>query len=129
MKKRVLLTSLLTIALCFSLMFGATYALFTSESKVNIAVTSGKVNVEASVENLKIYSLDVEQTNVFENGGTAVYENGVLTLDKVTPGDAAKFTVKIDNNSNINIKYRIVLSIEGELASGLDAKAEFNNEE
>ena len=40
-----------------------------------------------------------------------------------------EFTVKIDNNSNINIKYRIVLSIEGELASGLDAKAEFNNEE
>ena len=129
MKRRVLVMSLLTIALCFSLIFGATYALFTSESKVNIAVTSGKVNVVASVENLKIYSLDVEQTNVFENGGTAVYENGVLTLDKVTPGDAAKFTVKIDNNSNINIKYRIVLSIEGELASGLDAKAEFNNVE
>ncbi len=65
MKRRVLVMSLLTIALCFSLIFGATYALFTSESKVNIAVTSGKVNVEASVENLKIYSLDVEQTNVF----------------------------------------------------------------
>ena len=43
MKRRILVMSFLTIALCFSLIFGATYALFTSESKVNISVTSGKV--------------------------------------------------------------------------------------
>ena len=104
MKKRILLVSFLTIALCFSLIFGATYALFTSESKVNIAVTSGKVQMEASIENLKIYSLDVEQTEKFENGGTAVYENGVLTLDKMTPGDKVTFDIKIVNSSNINIK-------------------------
>ena len=58
-EKRVLLTSLLTIALCFSLMFGATYALFTSESKVNIAVTSGKIEAVATVSKIELFSMDV----------------------------------------------------------------------
>ena len=123
MKKRILLVSFLTIALCFSLIFGATYALFTSESKVNIAVTSGKVQMEANIENLKIYSLDVEQTDKFENGGTAVYENGVLTLDKMTPGDKVTFDIKIVNSSNINIKYRLKWNVSGKLSEALVAKA------
>ena len=131
MKRRVLLTALLTIALCFSLMFGATYALFTSESKVNIAVTSGKVNVVATITELKTYSLGVEQADgTFENGGTAKFDDEAnLNLNLLTPGDAVSFVVKMVNNSNINIQYRVVLAIEGELAAALDAKAEFNNEE
>ena len=121
MKKRVLLTSLLTIALCFSLMIGATYALFTSESQVNIAVTSGKVKVEAGIENLKLYTLDVEQADTFENGGTAVYENGVLTLNNVTPGDKVAFDIVIKNLSNINIQYKVKWVVEGKLSEVLEA--------
>ncbi len=125
MKKRVLLTSLLTIALCFSLMFGATYALFTSESKVNIAVTSGKVEVEASVEGLKTYSMGVEQAaGVFENGGTAVYNAGVLKLDKMTPGDKVEFDINIVNSSNITIQYRAKWNITGELQNALKTTAD-----
>ena len=56
MKKRILLTSVCSILLCFCLITGATYALFTSESKVNVAVTTGKVDVEAVAENFKLYS-------------------------------------------------------------------------
>lgn len=131
MKKRVLLTSLLTIALCFSLVMGATFALFTSESKVNIAVTSGKVNVVATITELKTYSLGIEQpTGTFENGGEAKFDDEAnLNLNLLTPGDAVSFVVEMENNSNINIQYRIVLAMEGELAAALDAKAEFNNEE
>ena len=55
-KSKVILSAILVIALCASLVCGATFALFTSESKVNIAVTSGKVAVVATVENLKTYS-------------------------------------------------------------------------
>lgn len=131
MKRRILVMSFLTIALCFSLIFGATYALFTSESKVNIAVTSGKVEVVAEVADLKTFSMGVEQANgAFENGGKAEFDTeSKLNLELLTPGDAATFTVKIENSSNIKIKYRVVLSIEGELASGLVSKAEFNGEE
>ena len=116
MKKRVLLTSLLTIALCFSLMFGATYALFTSESKVNIAVTSGKVEVEASVSKVELFSMDVLQAATFENGGTATIEGAELKLDRMTPGDKAVITINVKNNSNIKTIWRFVY----ECAEGID---------
>ena len=49
MKKKILLTSILSVVMCLSLIVGATLALFGSESKKNIAVTSGKVEVEANI--------------------------------------------------------------------------------
>ena len=49
--KKSIVTSILVIALCFSVIAGATFALFTSESKVNVAVTSGNVEVVATAEN------------------------------------------------------------------------------
>ena len=66
--------------------------------------------------------MEVEQAvGQFENGGTAVIDqDSNLKLDLLTPGDKASFTVKIDNNSNVTIQYRIVFSIEGELAAGSD---------
>ena len=133
MKKRHLLVSLMTIVLCLTLISGATFALFTSESQVNIAVTSGKVEVLATIENdaIKTYSLGKEQpSGTFENGGTAILDtNAKLKLNLLTPGDKAVFTVKIDNFSNVNIQYRVKLSFEGELSSGLVSKALFNNRE
>ena len=55
-KKKILLSAVLTIVLCLSLIAGTTFALFTSESKVNIAITSGKVNVVASLSDPTLYS-------------------------------------------------------------------------
>ena len=108
MKKRHLLVSLMTLVLCLTLISGATFALFTSESKVNIAVTSGKVEIEASVQDIVLYSMGVEQTGTFENGGTALFDGGLLTLSNITPGDKVNFTVKVDNKSNVNTIWRFV---------------------
>ena len=44
-RKNFIVSSILTIAMCVSMIVGSTFALFTSESKVNIAVSSGKVEV------------------------------------------------------------------------------------
>ena len=52
---------LLVIAMCVSLIAGATYALFTSESKVNVAVTSGKVEVISSLGDVVTSSMGTEQ--------------------------------------------------------------------
>ena len=49
MKKRVFLSSIMMIVLCTVMITGATFALFTSESKVNIAVTSGTVEAVATI--------------------------------------------------------------------------------
>ena len=56
--KKILLSSILTILLCASIIVGSTYALFTSESTTNVAITSGKVEVGAHVveDSLKLYS-------------------------------------------------------------------------
>lgn len=129
MKKKTLLTSLLTIVMCLALIAGSTYALFTSEDKINIAVTSGKIEVIATINNNSIAttSLGVAQTpGEFANGGTAVFatnEEGekVLTLDKMTPGDSVSFTITVENKSTVAMNYRFVWSVEGDLAQYLKA--------
>ncbi len=136
-KSKTFLGAVLSIALCASLIAGATFAIFTSESKVNIAVTSGKVNVTATVDNLQLYSLDnidlatltgieKERTEegTFINGGTAGLTGNTLSLDKLTPGDKVTFNVNIANNSNVTVKYRMRISIADDtgLANELNIK-------
>lgn len=99
---------------------GSTYAIFTSEANTNIAVTAGKVSVTATVKNVKLYSGvynedtgvydSVEQETNFLNGGTVTVENGVVTLDKVTPMDKVEFDVEVKNASNVTAKYRTLIT-------------------
>ena len=122
-KKNVIFSAVLSIALCAALLAGSTFAYFTASSKVNIAVTSGKVDVVATADGLKLWSLEsidpssltgteVERTNdgTFINGGTAAMDGGDLKLDGITAGDRVSFNITIKNNSNINVKYRVVVS-------------------
>ena len=124
MKKKALLSSILTIALCISLIAGSTFALFTSTSDVNISVTSGKVDVVATVDqnSIELYSMDVEQQNNFENGGTATFtDTAKLALKNITPGDKATFDIVITNNSTVAVQYKITWSVDGKLAQALVA--------
>ncbi len=118
-KANAILVSLGAIALAGSVIAGSTYALFTSESKTNIAITAGKVDVEATIEDLKTYSgvelvgdvatdsiEETEENGVFTNGGTAKIQEGDLILENMTPGDKVEFKVKIVNKSNVAVRYR-----------------------
>ena len=123
-KRNVVLTSLTTIALSASVAVGGTFALFTSESKVNIAVTSGTVSLVANINDLILYSMDVEQkSGTFENGGTAVIAGNTLSLTSVTPGDKATFDVDITNESTIPVKYKLTWNVKGDLADSLEILA------
>lgn len=140
MKKKVLLSSIATIALCLCLIAGSTFALFTSQSKTNIAVTAGNVDVVASVEDFKLYSVEansngtivdenggkyeyVDRTTAgtFANGGTAVQNGSMIELDKITPGDKISFEIQATNNSDVAIQCRYIIQcVEGEeLMEGL----------
>jgi len=126
MKKKTILSSVIAIVLCLSLMTGSTFALFTSEAKVNVAITSATVKVEAAVKGVETYSFDVKQADgVFENGGTAKVDDttGELKLDKMTPGDMAKVTIAVTNKSNVLIQYRVKMTATGDLAPALVGKA------
>ncbi len=114
MKKKVLITSILTLVLCLCLIAGSTYALFTSEKELTIDVTSGKVDVEATINtSLKTWSLgQTEPTGntdgTFVNGGVAqVNDDGVLVISRMTPGDCVKFTIDIKNSSDVAVRYKV----------------------
>ena len=115
MKKRFILTSILTIAMCVSLIAGATYALFTSESKVNVAVTSGKVEVVSSLGDVVTSSMGTEQAEgMFANGGTAEVRDETLALNNITPGDKAVVAISVTNESTVTAKYRVRLVGSGD---------------
>lgn len=110
-KKSIILSAMLTIVMCASLIAGATFALFTTNSKVNIAVTSGKVDVTATVDQS---SLQYKQlgTDYSASGtmyaGNATINGGTVSLSKFVPGDGVKFNILIKNGSDIRVNYRTV---------------------
>ncbi len=118
-RKNIFLSSILSLACCFSLLVGSTFALFTSEKEISISVNAGNVEVEATVENVALYSptsiaektgelidaTNAASGNAFANGGTAKFEGEQLTLDKMTPGDEVTFQIKITNKSDVAAKY------------------------
>ncbi|MBR5192291.1 MAG: hypothetical protein IKW33_02670 [Clostridia bacterium] len=115
MKKKTLLTSILTIVMCLSLMVGGTFALSTSESKVNIAVTSAKINVTAtidqnSIETKKLYDTTYTLGKGNMYGGNVELTAEGLTLSNVAEGDGVKFNITISNESTITVKYRTIIS-------------------
>ena len=135
MKKKTKITLIVSSAAVILLagvcVIRGTYALFTSEDKVNIAVKSGTVNVVAIVDEFTTWSgeansltgvpaddeIHIQKTlpqGTFVNGGTGAYSvsngEGKIELKKMTPGDRVTFKLSITNNSNIAIKYRILFS-------------------
>lgn len=121
MKKKtgIIVTSVMSIACCASLITGATFALFTSESKVNIAVTSGKVDVLAHAENITLTS-GLTAGNLAQTSATIT--DNIVILDKIVPGDKVTFDIVVENKSDVAVQYQTVVSLaEGvELFSGLE---------
>ena len=142
MKSKVLVSSILTIARCLSLIAGSTFALFTDSTDMNIAITSGDVEVAANIAIAGIYSAE-GSGDVFEdkylvdeydsyythadknlgnftNGGTAVVDGNVLKMDRVTPGDKVAATVTIKNDGDVAMIYRYkIVSNNTKLANGM----------
>lgn len=144
MKKKVLMSSIVTIVLCLTLIAGSTFALFTDKNEINIAVTSGEVDLTANLAGLTIYSVrpaTVAEKNaagsnlielvdddypgyyvyekrdgVFANGGTAELnaEGNTLSLNRVTPGDKVEFDIVGTNESDVTIQYRYIIECVGE---------------
>ena len=114
MKKKLIVTSILSMVMCVSLIIGATFALFTSEDNVNIAVTSGKVNVTAHIDENSVQTKQLYTE--YQNGANGLYEGVAtfteegLTLVNLVPGDAIRFNIIVKNNSNVTVKFRSAIS-------------------
>ncbi len=144
MKKRVLLSSVLTIALCLCLIAGSTFALFEKKAEVNIVATAGKLDVTATIEDGKVFTQSAGDTvefgrdGGFANGGFAQVDadSKQITVSGMTPGDALKFNVDVTNKSNIKTQYRVVWSstapadpVTTDLASALKVQVFVKEEE
>ncbi len=113
--KKLLLTSILSVVMCISLIAGATFALFTSESKVNVVVSSGTVNVSAEASDLEVYSRDsLQQGSVFENGGEVSLTDDSVVIERITPNDEVRFNITVKSFSDVNYKYQAKLAVAGE---------------
>ena len=122
MNKKTLLTSLMSIAMLASIASGATYALFTAEDNVNIAINAAKVNVKATISDLSLSSKvgSNETVGSWANGGTATLTNNQITLTNMTPGDKVSFNITVTNNSNVRVQSRNTYVASGELLGALN---------
>ncbi len=129
-----ILTAVIVMMFCLCLIVGATFALFGKQSAVDIAVTSGDIAVNAEASGLVLYSAQADpdgtltdeagnkysygrrEDGTFVNGGTAQLSGGTITIDRIAPGDMAEFKITVTNRSNIDVKYRTILSSDGDLA-------------
>lgn len=141
MKKKALLSSILTIALCLSLIAGSTFALFTDSTDFNIAITSGDIEIKATAAINAVYSAkgadaaddkylvdefghtythELQANDTFVNGGTATVTDGNLEIVNITPGDRVDVDIVVDNTSNVAFVYRYkVEAVDTFLATGM----------
>ena len=142
MKKKALLSSIATIAICVCLIAGSTFALFTDTTDFNIAVTSGDVEIFATatvnsihsavattdsnlsdeflMDESEWYYTHVEQQGTFINGGTAEVVDGKVVINRITPGDRVDIDISVANTSDVAISYRYkIVSNNTNLASGM----------
>lgn len=153
MKKKVLLSSVMTIVLCLCLIAGSTFALFTAEDQFDISVTSGNVEIDAFANITKLYSADgstgnyeddflVDEYgnnyehkectgNTFYNGGTADLSGHDLVIKKITPGDRVDLNIEVINTSNVAISYRYIIEVASgkDLATGMAITVDGNTHE
>ena len=113
---KILLPSILTLALCVSLVVGSTFALFKSEQSTNIAVTSGKVEVVATIDDFHMYTRGDDGNRIDDEwlSGEAHEQGGEITLSNMAPYDGVTFNINIVSYSTVAIKWQVQLTFEGD---------------
>lgn len=114
-KSKTLLASVAAIAICASLIAGATFAIFTSKAEVNIAVSSGSVSVTATVDTdsiatKQLYDAEYQSgTGHVSPDATVEFADGTLSLSNVIAGDGVKFNIVVKNESTVGVKFRTLV--------------------
>ena len=123
--KSNIVTTVVVFLVCLVLVTGSTFSLFTSKTGTNIAVTTGNVEMVATIDasTLALYSKGAAQTGKFANGGTAAFNEAKteLTLTNITPGDSVEFDIVLENKSTVDLQYRVNWIVTGDLAEALTA--------
>ena len=109
-KQKILLTSMVTIVLCLCLIAGSTYALFTDREVMNIAVTSGKVDITASIVNPVISYIEGDANGSFVVADSNIGEKfRYNVLDETLTADATTGEFEGSFNNGGTVSYGMVL--------------------
>ena len=114
-KKNVIISALLSIVMCISLIVGVTLAIATSDSKVNIAITGAKIDVVATVDETSVQKKQLNTEYAADGStysGEVEFDGGTVSLKNFVAGDGVKFNIIVKNNSTVTVNYRTVLAIE-----------------
>ena len=114
LRKTGLTASIAIITLAVILAIGSTFSLFTSNDGNDITVDSATVKVASAIKNVETFSLGVATNDgKFANLGTALSNsaNDAVTITNMTPGDEAKVTIGITNESTVLIAYRLKVTV------------------
>ncbi|MCQ2802900.1 MAG: SipW-dependent-type signal peptide-containing protein [Bacilli bacterium] len=137
-----LFAPILSIAALAAVSIGATYALFTDKKEAKVDITAGKVKVALSGEVTEAesrylddnpYDALISSTSaIYENGNTASLEVGddgnlTLELDRMTPMDDITVGLTIENASNVDMKWRLVIDLTDDLIPALEIKIDDND--
>ncbi len=113
-KRRAILCSLLTIALCISLVAGVSFALFHGTAGGSVQITAGKINLSAVIDSDSIMSDKVDGEEVIK-AYIADDNKSKLIIKNVSSGYGVKFKINVTNESTIPVKYRIKFIGDGNL--------------
>ncbi len=113
--RRALLSSVMALVLCVTMLMGTTFAWFTDTAKVNVnTITSGTLDVtlEASYDNGTTWT-NVENTSLDFVKAAGVPKGEAILWE---PGATYSLPlIRVVNNGNLALKYKIVISgLEGD---------------
>ena len=103
--KRALLTSVLALLMCVTMLVGATFAWFTDTASTGVnKIQAGNLDIEVE------YTLDGETWNDLDEA-TDIFQKGLWE-----PGHTEVVALKFKNNGNLALKYSINMNIVDETA-------------
>ena len=122
-KSRAILLSVLVVILCFAVILGATFALFTAKKEYGIGVNTGKIDVEGKLGLTGAWSegqsggaveagTATENGYQFPQGGEVIVDGAGIQINNMSLGDKAAFNLVVTNKSTVNMKYSVSLTIE-----------------
>lgn len=108
-KKKIIIMSAITIATCLAIITGSTFALFTSNSIFNVAITAGNLKVTATPVDANLdgnvdFAVNTEFAGKLPIGEASFdSQNNDIKIVKMVPGDYVQFAINVKNEGNIAV--------------------------
>lgn len=125
--KRIIMVASLVIALCFTVVAGATFALFSGDTTINTHLVAGSLDIGLVRENGSKTTLDpttgylkkTELSRVDFSGETASTVFGVEDGELAAPGSVFEANLGLTNKGSVAFSYKVFIELKDENASEL----------